>query len=586
MWCVLAVGVLVRRRALPRATRLAARRWPRSVARCCARADHEPDLVAELPERAAVDPVHATGLRASSRSRAALAVAVLVAVPAVRAQPAADRRAAGGAGRGRARLAVYQAVDARGPTRIPDAPAPEHDDITPRIAPPSFVGDGLRPADAVPARRGATRAVAAATTSAQARAVGEATPGDGRAHRHAAARHAVVTRIVDSPLIRIDGEATPRRRATRTRTSILQVWGEQGRPWRATAVPACTTCLRALQGDAPFALLAGRALTLLAFVALLAPRRVAARPPPLTRRRYRPWPCPTSPTPTSRPPRRSRSPCPATASTRWPTRLAAVRAGRWAPVHPRRRRRRRARLARGQRLPQAVRARELRAVGQRGRADRAHERRGLGDQLRRVAEDVAAVRPRRDPRVLRRRRLARAQRVDEPRARDRARARRSARRSSAWSAAPPARPRSSATSSSSSTRRPRSRRRSSSRCRPSSGTRVITHPDLAASAGKWESVEAARSPDRRLRCLPCKPEPPAWRATSIRAPPPIRRPARTTTRWTRRAMPRRTTCAGSRSCAARTSGSPCWRSARATARSRSTSPKAGASSPRTSPTTA
>ena len=51
-------------------------------------------------------------------------------------------------------------------------------------------------------------------------------------------------------------------------------------------------------------------------------------------------------------------------------------------VRPRRRRRRGARLARRQRLPQALRPRELRADRQRLRADRAHERRRLGDVVR------------------------------------------------------------------------------------------------------------------------------------------------------------------------------------------------------------
>ena len=69
--------------------------------------------------------------------------------------------------------------------------------------------------------------------------------------------------------------------------------------------------------------------------------------------------------------------------------LAALARRRRAAVHPRRRRFGRPRQPRRQRLPQDLRLRGLRADRQRLRADRARQRRGLGDQLLRVAEGLA-----------------------------------------------------------------------------------------------------------------------------------------------------------------------------------------------------
>ena len=74
---------------------------------------------------------------------------------------------------------------------------------------------------------------------------------------------------------------------------------------------------------------------------------------------------------------------------RWPGDRAA---GSRPAVHPGRGRLGRPRLPRRQRLPQAVRLRGLRADRQRARADGAHQRRGLGHHLRRVAARLAARR--------------------------------------------------------------------------------------------------------------------------------------------------------------------------------------------------
>ena len=84
---------------------------------------------------------------------------------------------------------------------------------------------------------------------------------------------------------------------------------------------------------------------------------------------------------------------------------SATRGGR--PVHPRRRRVGGPRRPRRQRLPQALRLRGLRADRQRLRADRPHQRRGLGHHVLRVARGLAARRRRRAAGLLGRRRRRR-----------------------------------------------------------------------------------------------------------------------------------------------------------------------------------
>ena len=158
-------------------------------------------------------------------------------------------------------------------------------------------------------------------------------------------------------------------------------------------------------------------------------------------------------------------------------------------LRPRSRRRRGPRVARRQRLPEALRLRGVCADRQRRRDHGANERRGMGDELRRVATDLAPLVAGRAARVLRRRRKPRAQRLGEPGSRDRARARRSAHASSASSveatAPPPRKP----TSASSSTHRRSGARPTSRSSRRSSGISSSPIPALGTAPGKWESVE-------------------------------------------------------------------------------------------------
>ncbi len=171
-----------------------------------------------------------------------------------------------------------------------------------------------------------------------------------------------------------------------------------------------------------------------------------------------------------------------------------VRDARRAAVHPRRRR------LRG---PRRHAVNDFRKIcgfeayapdRQRLRADRPHQRRGLGHHLRRVARGLAARRRRRAAGLLRRRRRRREERLGQHR-----RARSSWPRSAA--------PRSSASSAATAATRP-SRRRlrgRSRRCTPTHITPhteglcavvwhlLVTHPALARAATQWESLDVTRS---------------------------------------------------------------------------------------------
>jgi hypothetical protein len=76
----------------------------------------------------------------------------------------------------------------------------------------------------------------------------------------------VATRVVASPLIRFSGDASVAG-ATNEGMVVLRIIRS---PWQVTVAPVCKTCLRALTGEAPLALLAGRVLTVVGVFALLA----------------------------------------------------------------------------------------------------------------------------------------------------------------------------------------------------------------------------------------------------------------------------------------------------------------------------
>jgi hypothetical protein len=161
-------------------------------------------------------------------------------------------------------LAAYQALSARARS-LPPSPTLTHQDVTAARPPPSFVGPGyfqpdafkLTPRDPLP------RPDAEASASA-----GEGTPSTVGLSGEEETGTLIATHVVDSPLIRIDGDA---HRAGIDQSSyvVLRVDDHIHSRWYATARPACATCLRAVFGDAPPALLAGRLLSLIGLVGLI-----------------------------------------------------------------------------------------------------------------------------------------------------------------------------------------------------------------------------------------------------------------------------------------------------------------------------
>ena len=88
----------------------------------------------------------------------------------------------------------------------------------------------------------------------------------------------MATNIVASPLIKMTGQATFAG-ATVDGFEVLRVTGGGGggAAWRATVSSACNSCLRALTGQAPWALLLGRLASLIGALALLGCVIAAAR---------------------------------------------------------------------------------------------------------------------------------------------------------------------------------------------------------------------------------------------------------------------------------------------------------------------
>ncbi len=99
--------------------------------------------------------------------------------------------------------------------------------------------------------------------------IGDDTPPEIQLHGTQPPGTLVATTVVASPLVRFSGDATLAG-ATSAGFAVLRVDSGAPTTWRATASSACESCVNALVGDAPLALLAGRASTALAALILLA----------------------------------------------------------------------------------------------------------------------------------------------------------------------------------------------------------------------------------------------------------------------------------------------------------------------------
>ena len=86
----------------------------------------------------------------------------------------------------------------------------------------------------------------------------------------------VSTNVVASPLIQVTGQARIAG-ASPEGYAVLRIVGDGTAPWHARIAPVCNSCLRALSGKAPLALLAGKLATLIGVLALLAWLAAGAR---------------------------------------------------------------------------------------------------------------------------------------------------------------------------------------------------------------------------------------------------------------------------------------------------------------------
>ena len=112
------------------------------------------------------------------------------------------------------------------------------------------------------------RPLSPTATSAQVAPVGDDTPPQIVLSGSQAAATLVPTHVVASPLIQVSGQASFAG-STAEGFEVLRVGAHATPQWHARIGSACTSCLRALTGNAPLALLAGRVASVLGVLALL-----------------------------------------------------------------------------------------------------------------------------------------------------------------------------------------------------------------------------------------------------------------------------------------------------------------------------
>jgi hypothetical protein len=146
-------------------------------------------------------------------------------------------------------------------------PHPTPDNISARSLPAAFqpgLAQGLQFRLVVP------HPLSAPGPLAQIGPIGDDTPTEVKLSGSQPRGSLVATNVVDSPLVQVAGQATVVG-ANAEGYEVLRVnaVGLAGR-WQATVAPACNSCLRALTGKAPFALLLGKFASLAGVLLLLA----------------------------------------------------------------------------------------------------------------------------------------------------------------------------------------------------------------------------------------------------------------------------------------------------------------------------
>jgi hypothetical protein len=160
-------------------------------------------------------------------------------------------------------LAVVLATTAKARGGEPH-PAPTPTSVTAASVPTAFA-QGLLQAKQFRLIGGDLPAV---PTRAQVQPIGDDTPPEVTLSGDGSPGSLVATSVVDTPLIHVSGQARVAG-STSEGFVVLRVTGTDRGEWRARIAPACSSCLRAITGQAPAALLIGKLASLLGVLALV-----------------------------------------------------------------------------------------------------------------------------------------------------------------------------------------------------------------------------------------------------------------------------------------------------------------------------
>lgn len=166
-------------------------------------------------------------------------------------------------------IGIFIAVDTKAAATLATAPLLQHGEVRADAEPPAFSAPhiaaqfqfrvlehprGPQPREGVGLRLGA---IATSTDATMA--------GTGRVGER------LVTSVVRSPLVRLEGDLRDAGRTKLGNMVVAITRTDLAGRWSATVGPACgSTCVEALSGDAPWPLLAGRLLTLLSTLMVIA----------------------------------------------------------------------------------------------------------------------------------------------------------------------------------------------------------------------------------------------------------------------------------------------------------------------------
>jgi hypothetical protein len=180
-------------------------------------------------------------------------------------------------------IGVFIAVDTKAAATLATAPLLRHSDVRANAEPPAFSAPRIaaqfqfrvleHPRGPQP-RKGVGLRLGDVATSTDATMQGTGRVGE-----------RLATSVVRSPLVRVEGDVRETGRTKLGNMIVTVTRTDLAGRWSATVTPACgVLCLEALSGDAPWQLLAGRLLTLLSALIIVAVAGLGL----IRRRRVRP----------------------------------------------------------------------------------------------------------------------------------------------------------------------------------------------------------------------------------------------------------------------------------------------------------